>query len=250
MSTTEDPSDALRQIAARRLERREEADERLGELLGSVDVYVWHIDHWLEEPMAKEQSLTDQLNCPRLCIERSLWGLLNIVIEGLTTAAEYLRAGIAYPGPWLLRNLLEASTNAAFIANEPTRLSGQRWMHYNVERMARLSGDAEIAKEIIDAIRSRFPDENINREGWWARTTDSDGNSKLFANLIDRATYVEKIGTPKPSFVTTLRQSIFQHQLGMIRNANLTVHPMLTGYGTAAHPIVVLYWGHKPPGTH
>ena len=243
MSQKEDPSCARYQTEALRQQRSAEADERIGELLDSVDVYAWYIDNWLKEPEVAERPITELLNCPQRCIELSLWGFLNTALEGLNTVAECLRAGIAYPGAWLLRNLLEASINAAFVANESTGLAGQRWINYNIHRVARLEEDSETAKEIIAEITARFPHDNINRDGWWAKTTDPDGTSKLLLNLIARANYVEKLQTPKPDFMTALKQTTHQYELGMIRKANLSVHPMLTGYAAALHPIMVLYRG-------
>ena len=243
MRPKEDPSSVLYKTAVLRQQRSAEAGERLGELLDSVDVYVWYVDAWLMEPEAAERPLTELLDFPQRCVELSLLGLLNIALEGLTTVAECLRAGIACPGTWLLRNLLEASINADFIAYEPTGLAGHRWINYNVHREARLEEDTEAAKEIIAKVKARFPDDDIKRDGWWAKTTDPDGTSKLLSNLIDRAKYVEKLRTPNADSLRTLREATHQHELGMIRKANLSVHPMLAGHATTAHPIAVLYWG-------
>ena len=243
MITKEGQSNLLCQIAVLRQQRSADADESIGKLLDSVDLYVWHTDNWLKEPEVAERLTAKLLDCPQACIELSLWALLNLALEGLTTAAECLRAGIAYPGAWLLRNLLEARTNAIFMAYEPTGLAGQRWIDYNAHREARLDEDSTPAKKLIDEIKSRYPDDNINRDGWWAKTTDPDGTSKLLLNLIDRAQYVEKLQTPKEDFMTALRRASHQHELDLVRKANLSVHPMLTGPATTLHPIQVLYWG-------
>ncbi len=243
MKPKEDPSSVLHKTAVLRQQHSAEANERLGELLDSVDVYVWYIDSWLMEPEAAERPLTELLDFPQRCRELSLLGLLNIALEGLTTVAECLRAGIAYPGTWLLRNLLEASINAAFIAHEPTGLAGHRWINYNVHSAARLEEDTETAKEVIAKVKARFPDDDIKRDGWWAKTTDPDGTSKLLLHLIDRAKYVEKLRTTNANFLRTLRKATHQHELDMIRKANLSVHPMIAGHATNAHPITVLYWG-------
>ena len=243
MITNEDQSDLLCRIAALRQERSAEANERFGQLLDSVDVYVWQTDTWLEDPEVVERLPVELFDRPQECQEFSLWALLSLTLEGLATASERLRAGIAYPGAWLLRNLLEARTNAIFIAREPTGLAGQRWINYNLHRKARLDRDSTQAKQLIDEIKTKFPDDKINRDGWWAKTTDPDGNPKLYRDLTARSNYVETLQPSPPGFMTALREASHQHELDMTSKANLSVHPMLTGRAASPHPIQVLYLG-------
>ena len=99
MITNEDQSDLLCRIAALRQERSAEANERFGQLLDSVDVYVWQTDTWLEDPEVVERLPVELLDRPQECQEFSLWALLSLTLEGLATASECLRAGIAYPEP-------------------------------------------------------------------------------------------------------------------------------------------------------
>lgn len=244
MSPKKEPSHPLHQITALRQKRIAQATEIIGELLDAVDVYLWHIDRWIEGPEAAHQPITDHLDCPQRCVEISLWGFLNTALEGLTTAAECLRAGIAYPGAWLLRNLLEARINAMFIAHELTGLAGQRWINYNAQQVAKLATDSEEAKEIIAAIKARFPHDDI-RAGkvWWPKTEDTNGNPKGPLNLTARAVYLDKLNPPGSQFLQDLRQTIRQYETDTIKKANLVVHPMLTAHNTAPHPIMVLYQG-------
>ena len=247
MPPNKDQSELLSRIAALRHERSTEADERFGQLLDSVDVYVWYTDVLLEAPDVAGRPTVELVDSPLECRELSLWTLLNLALEGLATASECLRAGIAYPGAWLLRNLLEARTNAIFIAHEPTGLAGQRWINYNLHCEARLDRENTQAKQLVNEIKTRFPNDKINRDGWWAKTTDPNGNPKLYRDLTSRSNYVEGLQPPPPGFMTgfmtALRAASHQHELDMTSKANLSVHPMLTGLGASLHPIQILYWG-------
>ncbi len=243
MPPNKDQSELLSRIAALRHERGTDADERFGELLDSVDVYVWYTDVLLDEPDVAGQPPEELLDCPLECRELSLWTLLILSLEGLATASECLRAGIAYPGAWLLRNLLEARTNAIFIVHEPTGLAGQRWINYNLHRQARLDPENTQAMQLVDEIKARFPNDKINRDGWWAKTTDPNGNPKPYRDLTSRSNYVQELQPPPPGFMTALRAASHQHELDMTSKANLSVHPALTGRGASLHPIQVLYWG-------
>ncbi len=243
MIPNEEHSNLLCRITELRRERSAKAGENFGQLIDTVDVYVWHADTWLEDVGQTEGPSAEPLDLPQEYLKLSIWALSSLALEGLGTASECLRAGIMYPGAWLLRNLLEARTNAIFIAYEPTGLAGKRWIHYNLHREARLERDSTPAKELINKINAMFPNDNTNRDGWWAKTKDPNGNDKLYGDLTARANYVEQFQPPAPGFLATLRQATHQHELGMISQANLSVHPMLAGRAASPHPIQVLYWG-------
>lgn len=243
MIPNEEQSNLLCRIAGLRQERSAKAGDIYGQLLDTVDVYVWHADTWLKYLKETEGPSAEPLDLPQEYLKLSLWALSSLALEGLGTASECLRADITYPGAWLLRNLLEARTNAIFIACEPTGLAGERWINYNLHREARLERDSTPAKQLIDGINKRFPNDNINRDGWWAKTKDPDGNDKLYGDLTARANYVEQFQPSAPGFLSTLRQASHQHELDMISKANLSVHPMLAGRTGSPHPIQVLYWG-------
>ena len=167
-------------------------------------------------------------------------------MQGLAALAEIYRIGTFYPGGWIERALFEAKTNAVFIAYEPTRLAGQRWINYGFHRLAKLQGDDEEVRALIQEIEARFPDDNLRKENWWAKTIDHKGKPQIFSSLPDRAKYVEKLWTNSqeiPPFMQRMRQGGHEYELMMIRKDNMVVHPTMAGDQIGPNPVRALYSG-------
>ena len=244
MKTEEETSSVLAWIGHARRNRQNDADDQLGELLDYADVFIYHTQNWLEQKNETTLPVGQAMADPRLSRSHSLLVLSNTALQGLFTLAECYRAGIFNPSGWIERKMLEARTNAAFIAYEATGLAGQRWILYSLYRLADLERDDESERNLALELETQFPDDRPWRENQWAKTVEQDGQSKVLSNLTDRSDYVEKIW-PTPSTlsddVRLVRQEIHEYELRMIRMDNLVVHPSVTGDQTSPNPIRALY---------
>ena len=237
---------ALAKISEERRQRQDSAQEQLGELLDQVDLFVWHTQNWLCRQNASAYTATEILGCPKRSRTHSILRLSNVAVQGLAALAEIYRIGTFYPGGWIERALFEAKTNAVFIAYEPTRLAGQRWINYGFHRLAKLQGDDEEVRALIQEIEARFPDDNLRKENWWAKTIDHKGKPQIFSSLPDRAKYVEKLWTNSqeiPPFMQRMRQGGHEYELMMIRKDNMVVHPTMAGDQIGPNPVRALYSG-------
>ena len=244
MKTEEETSALPARIADARMKRQNDAEDQLGQLLDATDVFIYHAQNWLERKIETVPPVREALADPQLARSHSLLVLSNAALQGLFTIAESYRAGIFHLSGWIERKMLEARSNAGFIAYETTGLAGQRWLLYGLYRLAALEGDEESERNLTSELKIRFPDDHPWRENQWAKTVDQDGKQKVLSNLTDRSDYVEKIWpvpTALPDNGHQIRRRNHKYELKMIRMDNLVVHPTVTGDQTGPNPIRALY---------
>ena len=244
MQATEETSSLLAWISDERRKRQSDAHGLLGHLLDAADLFIHYIRNWLEQRSESVLPVSEAIADPNLSRSHSLFVLSNAALQGLFALTESYRSGIIYPSGWIDRKMLEARTNAGFIAYERTGLAGQRWILYSLYHLAKLEGDEESKRTLAAELRTKFPDDHPWRENRWAKTIDQDGTPKVLSNLVDRTRYVEMIwptSSTFPEYMRRVRQENHVYELRMIRMDNLAVHPTVTGDRINPHPIRVLY---------
>ena len=244
MRNEEETSALLTRIHDARMERQNDAEDQRGNLLNAADVFICHNQNWMKQINETAPPVCKTLADPKLSRSHSILVLSNSASQDLVTLAESYRAGIFRLSGWIERKMLEARTNAGFIAYELTGLAGQRWLLYSLLKFDKMAGDEESQRGLFSELKNIPPDERPWKQNRWAKTINQDGKSKVLSDLPSLSDYVEKIWPVPiglPDQLRQIRQRNHEDELNMIRMANWLVHPTVAGDSTDANPITALY---------
>ena len=208
-----------------RQERIALMEEGFGSALNVLGAFVYQAQLWKRSFALTLPLRDDDWLSPTTSKHRALDNLSEDSIATAWEVSEALRSGLIRPAEATLRKLYEIRIDTEFIKLDPTGSVAHRWLHWVVERKARLRPDIPDIRQKASVSRHLFGNEDTyGKNGAWAKLPDG----KIYTSSQSRIDFVAR-KKKEDGLDTTDIEEIKDAEKAFLDITNAQSHPTSVG---------------------